>query len=114
MIAPSGQGENPEDIVYVIDVLGEFENWLLDLVALDGVYTTVGRAQWHACPIDKWVQSRKFAWGWADAHPVIREYRRLVGDIHKDFTLPIPAYEALAVLSLLKTLIRYRLPNKNV
>lgn len=113
MITPAGQEEPPEDTIYVVDILGEFENWLLDLVVLDGVRTEVGTNSWHQCPIDLWVKSRKFNWEWADLHPLIREYRRLIDAIHPSTFTPIPAYEALAILSLLKTLIRYRLTNKN-
>lgn len=113
MFTPTSQfpewSDEPYDPTDIADVLGLFGNWLLDLVSANGVSSIAGYSQWHQTPIDLWVMAQGYTWEWADRHPVIREYRRLIEAVHNKHSTAIPAYEALAILSLLKTLIRYRM-----
>ena len=111
MFTAPGQPDSHDsfDFSVIPDLLGTFENWLLDLVSANGIASVAGYAQWHRTPIDLWVLSQGYSWDWADKHPIIREYRRLTEAVHNSFEAPVLAYEALAVLSLMRTLIRYRM-----
>lgn len=99
--------EPAEPVPPPADVIGSFEDWLLDIVTLDGVTTIVGFSIHRQSPIDKWVRHQGLSEEWARNNEVVRAYNWLVSRV-LDVDKAIPAYQALALLNYLKTMFRYQ------